>query len=37
MDPLIKKLAQLPVHTLTSEEPELEEIFRSYYGSDDGS
>jgi ABC-2 type transport system ATP-binding protein len=37
MDPLIKELAQLPVHTLTSEEPELEEIFRSYYGSDDGS
>jgi len=37
MDPLIKELSHLPVHTLTSEEPELEEIFRSYYGEDDGS
>ena len=32
MDALVKELAQLPVLTLTSEPPELDEIFRSYYG-----
>jgi ABC-2 type transport system ATP-binding protein len=31
MDALVKELAKLPVQTLTSEPPELEEIFRSYY------
>jgi ABC-2 type transport system ATP-binding protein len=35
MDALVKELARLPVQTLTSEAPELEEIFRAYYeGSD---
>jgi ABC-2 type transport system ATP-binding protein len=32
MDALIKALARYPVRTLTSEEPELEEIFLAYYG-----
>ena len=32
MDALVKALAQLPVQMLTSEPPELEEIFLSYYG-----
>lgn len=32
MDALVKALAALPVQTLTSEAPELDEIFRSYYG-----
>jgi ABC-2 type transport system ATP-binding protein len=32
MDALIKALARLPVQTLTSEPPELDEIFLSYYG-----
>lgn len=32
MTPLIAELAKLPVETLTSEEPELDEVFRSYYG-----
>jgi len=32
MDALVKELARLPVQTLTSEAPELDEIFRSYYG-----
>jgi ABC-2 type transport system ATP-binding protein len=32
MDALVKELARLPVQTLTSEPPELDEIFRSYYG-----
>ncbi|HXG75852.1 MAG TPA: ABC transporter ATP-binding protein [Gaiellaceae bacterium] len=32
MDALVKELAKLPVQTLTSEAPELEEIFRSFYG-----
>jgi ABC-2 type transport system ATP-binding protein len=32
MDALIKELARYPVQTLTSEEPELEEIFLAYYG-----
>jgi len=32
MDALVKELATLPVQTLTSEAPELDEIFRSYYG-----
>jgi ABC-2 type transport system ATP-binding protein len=31
MDALIKVLARLPVQTLTSEPPELDEIFLSYY------
>ena len=35
MDALVKQLARLPVHTLTSETPELDEIFLSYYGDDD--
>jgi hypothetical protein len=38
MDALVKELARLPVQTLTSEPPELEEVFRSYYGdSPDGN
>ena len=32
MDALIKELAHHQVHTLTSEEPELDEIFLAYYG-----
>ena len=32
MDALIKELARVPVQTLTSEPPELDEIFLSYYG-----
>ena len=32
MDPLIKELARYPVQTLTSEEPDLDEIFLAYYG-----
>jgi ABC-2 type transport system ATP-binding protein len=32
MDALTKELARLPVQTLTSEPPELDEIFLSYYG-----
>jgi ABC-2 type transport system ATP-binding protein len=32
MDALIKELAKLPVQTLTSHAPDLDEIFRSYYG-----
>ncbi|HXG76740.1 MAG TPA: ABC transporter ATP-binding protein [Gaiellaceae bacterium] len=36
MDALVKELARLPVQTLTSEAPELEDVFRSYYGGDDG-
>jgi ABC-2 type transport system ATP-binding protein len=32
MDALVKELAALPVQTLTSEPPELDEIFLSYYG-----
>ncbi len=35
MDALIKELAKLPVQTLTSEAPELEDIFRSLYGRAD--
>jgi ABC-2 type transport system ATP-binding protein len=35
MDALIKTLATLPVQTLTSEPPELDEIFLSYYGGAD--
>jgi ABC-2 type transport system ATP-binding protein len=34
MDALVKELAKLPVQTLTSEPPELDEIFLSYYGRD---
>ena len=33
MEAVVKELAQLPIQTLTSEPPELEEIFLSYYGS----
>jgi len=36
MDAVIKALAELPVQTLTSEAPDLDEIFLSYYGSADG-
>jgi len=32
MDALIKELARHPVQTLTSEEPELDELFLAYYG-----
>jgi ABC-2 type transport system ATP-binding protein len=32
MDALVKELARLPVQTLTSEAPELDEVFLSYYG-----
>jgi beta-exotoxin I transport system ATP-binding protein len=32
MDALIKVLARYPVQTMTSEEPELDEIFLTYYG-----
>jgi ABC-2 type transport system ATP-binding protein len=35
MDALVKELARLPIQTLTSEPPELEEIFLSYYGGND--
>ena len=35
MDAIVKELAHLPIQTLTSEPPELEEIFLSYYGSGD--
>jgi ABC-2 type transport system ATP-binding protein len=35
MDALVKELATLPVQTLTSAPPELDEIFRSYYGGPD--
>jgi ABC-2 type transport system ATP-binding protein len=36
MDALIKELAHYPVQTLTSEEPDLEEIFLAYYGRSHG-
>jgi beta-exotoxin I transport system ATP-binding protein len=36
MGPLVKALGDLPVQTLTSEPPDLDEIFLSYYGSPDG-
>jgi ABC-2 type transport system ATP-binding protein len=36
MDALVKELANLPVRTLTSEAPDLDEIFLSYYGATDG-
>ena len=36
MDALVKELARLPVQTLTSEAPDLDEIFLSYYGTPDG-
>ena len=32
MDALVKELAKLPVQSLTSEPPELDEIFLTYYG-----
>jgi ABC-2 type transport system ATP-binding protein len=34
MDALVKELGKVPVQTLTSEPPELDEIFLSYYGRD---
>jgi ABC-2 type transport system ATP-binding protein len=37
MDALVKELARLRVRTLTSEAPELDEIFRSYYGGSDAA
>jgi ABC-2 type transport system ATP-binding protein len=37
MDALVKQLARLPVQTLSSEAPELDEIFRSYYGDPDAA
>jgi ABC-2 type transport system ATP-binding protein len=37
MDALVKELARLPVQTLTGEAPELDEIFRSYYGASDAA
>jgi ABC-2 type transport system ATP-binding protein len=37
MDALVKELARLRVGTLTSEAPELDEIFRSYYGGSDAA
>jgi len=36
MAPFIAALAKLPVLSLTSEELELEDVFRSFYGSSDG-
>jgi ABC-2 type transport system ATP-binding protein len=36
MDAVVKALAELPVQTLTSEAPDLDEIFLSYYGTTDG-
>ena len=36
MGPLIRELARLPVQTLDSEEPELDELFLGYYGGTDG-
>lgn len=36
MDALVKELARYPVQTLTSEEPELDEIFLSYYEAANG-
>ncbi|HEX6116833.1 MAG TPA: ABC transporter ATP-binding protein [Solirubrobacterales bacterium] len=36
MDGLVKELARHRVKTLSSEEPELDEIFRAFYGRDDG-
>jgi ABC-2 type transport system ATP-binding protein len=35
MDALVKALARLPVQTLTSEPPELDEIFLAYYATPD--
>ena len=35
MDALVKELAKLPVQTLTSESPELDEIFLAYYSAPD--
>jgi ABC-2 type transport system ATP-binding protein len=37
MDALVKELARLPVQTLTSDAPELDEIFRSFYGGSDAA
>jgi ABC-2 type transport system ATP-binding protein len=36
MDALIKELARYPVQTMTSREPELDEIFLTYYGRSHG-
>jgi ABC-2 type transport system ATP-binding protein len=37
MDALIKELARHPVETLTSETPDLDEVFLGYYGDPDAS
>ena len=37
MDALVKELARHDVQTLTSEEPELDEIFLAFYGRVDGN
>ena len=37
MDALIKELARHPVETLSSETPDLDEVFLAYYGSLDAS
>jgi len=36
MDALVKELARFPVQSLTSEAPELDEIFLTYYGQSHG-
>jgi ABC-2 type transport system ATP-binding protein len=36
MDALVKEVAKLPVESLTSEPPELDEIFLTYYGGSHG-
>jgi ABC-2 type transport system ATP-binding protein len=33
MGPLVEALGGLPIETLDSQEPELDELFLSYYGS----
>ena len=37
MDAVVKELARLPIQTLTSEPPELEELFLSFYGVTDAN
>ena len=37
MDAVVKELARLPIQTLTSEPPELEEVFLSFYGGTDAN
>jgi ABC-2 type transport system ATP-binding protein len=36
MDALVKELAKLPVETMTSQPPELDEIFLTFYGQSHG-